>query len=157
TSSSRLLDPERLDAALGGRFANLAMNAARAWEQFRLAQLFLRHQPRPQALLFALDWVWCDQNADVERITERGFPEWMYDENPWNDWIYLLNPLTLEFAGRLALHRLGLKPPRIPANGFEVFVPPEDAYDAAKAEKYLWRGRSREIKPVTPAYVPTDK
>src|SRR5947199_4219350 len=43
TSSSRLLDPDRLDAALGGRFANLAMNAARSWEQYQLARLFLHH------------------------------------------------------------------------------------------------------------------
>src|SRR5687768_17031237 len=33
TSTSRLLNPEKLDAVLGGRFANLAMNSATAWEQ----------------------------------------------------------------------------------------------------------------------------
>ncbi len=48
TSSARLLDPDRLDAVLGGRFANLAMNSAMAWEQSQLAQLFLRHEPRPK-------------------------------------------------------------------------------------------------------------
>jgi hypothetical protein len=157
TSSARLLDPDRLDAALGGRFANLSMNAARAWEQYRLARLFLAHQPRLKTLLMALDWVWCDQRADVDRITVRGFPEWLYDENPWNDWIYLLNPPTIEFAGRLALYRLGLKPARLAANGFSVFVPPESAYDAVKAENYLWQGRSREIKAVIPAYAPSNE
>ena len=152
TSTSRLLDPDRLDAKLGGRFANLAMNSGLAWEQYRLARLFLENQAQPRTLLIALDWVWCDQRADVDRITERGFPDWMYDANPWNDWLYILNPRTLEFAGRLALYRLGLKPARIPANGFEVFVPPESAYDANKAQGLIWQGRSREIKAVTPPY-----
>ncbi len=153
TSTSRLLDPDQLDAKLGGRFANLAMNDARAWEQYRLARLFLRHQPRPRVLLFALDEAWCRANADVARVTTRGFPEWLYDESRWNDWLYLLNPRTLEFAGRVAGYRLGLKPPRIPANGFEVFVPPESAYDPVKVEKALWQGGPRQIVPQTPAYV----
>src|SRR5262249_16598930 len=98
TSTSRLLDPERLAARFGGRFANMAMNDARAWEEYRLARLFLDHQPQPKTLLIGLDWVWCAQNADTDRVTTRGFPEWMYDENPWNDWLYILNPRTLEFA-----------------------------------------------------------
>jgi hypothetical protein len=52
---------------------------------------------------------------------------------------------------------LGLKPARLAANGFSVFVPPESAYDAVKAENYLWQGRSREIKAVIPAYAPSNE
>jgi hypothetical protein len=156
TSTSRLLDPDHLDARFGGRFANLAMNDARAWEQYQLALLFLRQQPRPKTLLIGLDRVWCDQNADVDRITTRGFPEWLYDDNVWNDWLYLLNPLTLEFAGRVAAHRVGLRPPRIPANGFEIFVPPESAYDPVKVDKLLWKGGPREIAPVVPPYATSE-
>ena len=47
TSTSRLLDPRPFEAALGGRFANVAMNAGTAWEQTELTKLFLRHQPKP--------------------------------------------------------------------------------------------------------------
>jgi hypothetical protein len=155
TSTSRLLDPDRLDAALGGRFANLAMNDARAWEQYRLARLLIDEQKDLKTLLVGLDWVWCAQDADVDRITARGFPDWLYDADPWNDWLFLLNPRTLEFAGRVAAHRLGLRPPRIPANGFEVFVPPESAYDPVKVERLLWEGRPKEIAPRNPAYVAT--
>jgi len=156
TSSARLLDPEQLEARLGGRFANLAMNAARAWEQYRLARLFLEYQPQPKTVLIALDAVWCDENADVNRITSRGFPEWLYDDNPWNDWLYLLNTYTLEFAGRVAAYRLGLRPPRIPANGFEIFVPPESAYDPIKANKKLRKAGPPQTAPVTPAYAVTE-
>lgn len=152
TSTSRLLDPDRLDAVFGGRFANLAMNDARAWEQYRLALLFVKKQPRTRVLLIGLDYVWCAADADVNRITARGFPEWLYDDKPWNDWLFLLNPRTLEFAGRLTAHRLGLKPARIPFNGFEVFVPPESSYDPIKVEKLIWNGRPKEIRPLVPAY-----
>ncbi|HEX8417532.1 MAG TPA: hypothetical protein VF641_07990, partial [Methylobacterium sp.] len=66
TSTSRLLDPVDLDRALGGRFANLAMNAATPFEQTRIARLLLRHA-RPRAVLFALDTTWCEAEADTRR------------------------------------------------------------------------------------------
>jgi hypothetical protein len=157
TSTARLLDPDHLDAVLGGRFANLAMNAALAWEQIQIAQLFLRHEPRPKTLLMALDHVWCLGNADTHRITDRGFPDWMYDDVHWNDWLALLNWRTLEIAGRLLFHRLGLRQERIGANGFEIFVPPESSYEAAKAAKEIWAHRPRGLAPATPAYVVTEE
>lgn len=155
TSTSRLLDPDYLNARLGGSFANLAMNDARPWEQYRLARLFLRHQPNLKTLVIGLDWNWCEEAADINRVTARGFPEWLYDDNRSNDWYFLLNPRTVELAGRLAAHRLGLKPVRIPFNGFEVFVPPEGSYDPLKVEKLLWAGRVKQIEPQVPAYVAT--
>ena len=41
TSSSKLLDPAWLEQAFGGRFANIALNDGRAWEEYQLALLFL--------------------------------------------------------------------------------------------------------------------
>ncbi len=54
TSTARLLDPQELDRAFGGRFANLAMNAATPWEQTQLARLFLTRAPA-RACCFGLD------------------------------------------------------------------------------------------------------
>ncbi len=157
TSSSRLLNPAWLEGAFGGRFANLGLNDGRAWEQYQLTLLFLRTVPRPKTLLFGLDWVWCAANADVDRITPRGFPAWIYDEERWNDWLYVLNWRSVDTAARQLANRAGLMRPRYPANGFDVFVPPEAAYDAAKARQHIWRGRSSQsIVPQTPAYVATD-
>jgi len=138
TSTSRLLDPKDLDSAFGGRFANLAMNAATAWEQAELAKLFLRHQPNPRAFILGLDHMWCAQERDIVKITFRGFPAWMYDENPWNDLVPLFNAKTLEIAGRLLLFHLGLMPERIRSDGYEIFTPPEASYDAARARWHIW-------------------
>lgn len=41
-SDSRLLHPKALERVFGGRFANLAMNAGLAYEQYRIADLFIR-------------------------------------------------------------------------------------------------------------------
>jgi len=139
TSTVRLLDPEKLGAAFGGRFANLGLNAGTPWEQIQLAELFLRHVPEPKALLFGLDTTWCEKDADRNTLTFRAFPPWLYDESRLNDYPHLLNLTSLEIAGRLALHRLGLMPERIRGDGYEVFVPDDRLYDLARASDHLYR------------------
>jgi hypothetical protein len=157
TSSSRLLDPRWLERAFGGRFANLGFNDGRAWEQYQLTLLFLREVPRPKTLLFGLDWVWCAPDADIARFSPtRVFPTWIYDDDPWNDWLYVLNWRGLENAAKQLLNRVGLLSGRFPPNGFDMFVPPDTGYDAAKARQNIWRGRVNTIAPRVPAYVASD-
>lgn len=139
TSTVRLLDPRKLGGALGGRFANLGLNAGTPWEQMQLADLFLRHVPHPKVLIFGLDRTWCEEDADRKRLTFRAFPPWLYDDTRLNDYPELLNLRSLEIAGRLALHRLALMPERIRGDGFEVFVPDEALYDLARARFHLYR------------------
>src|SRR6185369_8648620 len=137
---------------------NLGFNDGRAWEQYQLVMLFLRTTDRPRTVLFGLDWVWCAADADIERVSpHRLFPAWIYDDNPWNDWLYALNLRGAENAAKQLLARLGLLTVRVPVNGFDVFVPPEAAYDAEKAKQNIWHARSRPIAPETPAYVPTSQ
>lgn len=151
TSTSRLLDPKDLDAAFGGRYANLAMNAATAWEQTELAKLYLRHRPAPRSVIIGLDQMWCQEERNLVRITFRGFPAWMYDENRWNDLPELLNTKTLEIAGRLVAFHLGLMPERIRRDGYEVFTPPEATYDLARARWHIWKDRgATAIAPAEP-------
>ncbi len=156
TSTGRLLQPSHLDGRLGGRFANLSMNSAMAWEQVQLADLFLRTVPAPRTVVFTLDSVWCDARADVERTTFRPFPPWMYDDDPWNDLAYLLNGKTLEIAWRLAEYHLGLRKPRLGGDGYERFVPPDERWDRAKVEAAIYGGPKRSIHPQVPPYVPDE-
>ena len=138
TSTSRLIDPELLDRSLHARFANLAMDSATAWEQTTMADLFLRKVGPPKVLIVALDAVWCDPDADRDRITFRGFPHWLYDDDAWNDYLHLLNEGTLEIAVREAGYQLGLYRERIRFDGYEVFVPPDSQYDAGRAHGKIW-------------------
>ncbi|MDX2258898.1 MAG: hypothetical protein NW205_08280 [Hyphomicrobiaceae bacterium] len=152
TSTARLLEPARLDRVLGGTWANLAMNDARAFEQSELFALYLRAVPAPRAVLVGLDSVWCREEADTDTTTRRGFPTWMYDDDPWNDWPNMLNTTTVDIAGRQAFYWLGAVPARVGHDGYEVFVPPESEYDAAKARQHIWGRRGGAIVPVDPPY-----
>ncbi len=158
TSTTRLIPPERLSTALDMRFAALAMNSARAWEQYLIADLFLRTVPDPKGVMVGIDLVWCEPDADTVRFTHRPFPEWMYDDNPWNDLLYMLNGKALEIAVRQFAFYLGLRDRfRYRDDGYGVFVPPDDEYDAERARQKIWQFRSADEGAVVPAYSPTDE
>lgn len=145
TSTSRLLDPELLNGPFQAHFANLAMDSMTAWEQWAVIDLFLREVGAPKAAIIGIDGVWCDQEADRHRITFRGFPDWLYDDNRWNDYLYQLNSGTVEIAGRLVGYQFGLYPERVRSDGFEVFTPPEQEYELARASSNIWGGADRSL------------
>src|SRR5262249_4935696 len=154
TSTARLLEPKALDAAFGGRHAVLAMNAATAWEQTQIAKLFLRHVPHPRRLIVGLDGAWCDGSADVNRITFRGFPGWLYDDEVLKHLPYMLNGKALEIAVRRLAHALGLARAPIDRDGYGVFVPPDVTYDLKRAQWHIWgpagpRTRVASAAPIT--------
>jgi hypothetical protein len=143
TSTSRLLDPDALNRALGGHFASIAMPAESAWEQVHIIDYFRRTIAGPKAVLIGVDHEWCDRGSSTypmarTTLREQEFPAWAYDESRWNDLLYLLNIPTLEAASRTIGYLLGKVPPRLRRDGFEVFVPPESAYDLAHARDNLW-------------------
>jgi hypothetical protein len=138
TSTGRLLDPARLEAAFGGRFANLSLNNGMAWEQAQIADVFLKAVPRPRTLLVTIDYVWCHAEADTRRTEPHlPFPEWMYDDTVWNDLPYMLNAKALGVALDKLLYHSGLKPTRFAHNGYGVFTPPESQHDLAKVRAGL--------------------
>jgi len=156
TSTMRLLDPAVLSQGLDVRMANLAMNAATPWEQVQMAELFARKTATPKAVIWGIDTTWCDPDATEpgKRLTPRPFPPWLYDDARWNDWPKLINLTTLEIAGRLLAHRLGYLPERIRRDGYEVFTPPEQTYDLARARSHLFHdfgGVAPDLAPIVPA------
>lgn len=155
TSTMRLLDPAILSQGLGASVVNLAMNAATPWEQFQMAELFTRKTPAPKAVIWGVDQLWCDADATTpaKRLTPRPFPPWLYDDKSWNDWPELINLTTLEIAGRLFAHKFGLLPERIRGDGYEVFTPPEERYDLARARFHLFEnygGVAPDLSPIAP-------
>jgi hypothetical protein len=136
TSTSKLLDPAALGPVLGGHFANLAMAGATAWEQVQVIDLFRRRVAAPKALLVGLDHEWCDRNGE-SIAREKQFPSWAFDDNPWNDLLYLLNSPTMEAASLAVAGVLGMAPKQARDDGFESFLPPESAYDLARARDHI--------------------
>jgi hypothetical protein len=140
TSTSRSLEPAELDPLFDAHFVNLAMNSATAYEQWRLGTLFARHHPGAKVALIGLDIVWCRAGDTLEKYTERAFPEWMYDDNPWNDYLEHFNLYALEQASIELAVLLGLEPRRYGRDGYTPFLPDERDYDLARARTHLYPG-----------------
>ncbi len=136
TSTSRLLRPAELDAAFDARFVNLAMNAATAYEQSRILEVFLRAHPAPKVVVIGLDDIWC-LTRQFERYTPRPFPEWMYDANRWAGYGRLLNLYSVEQAFIQLATVLGLKPEVYGRDGYTRFVPDDRLYDRARVAAHL--------------------
>ena len=130
SSSSRLLRPAVLDSQLGGHFANLAMNAATAWEQTQILSLFARTHPAARTIIIGLDNVWCTETP--QHTTGRAFPDWMYTGPRARGYLHTLNLYAVQEAGSALWTMLGLKQRRYGLDGYTSFVPPEAAYDPAR-------------------------
>ncbi len=135
----------------------MAMNASSAWEQWRTFEYFRRNAGAPKVLIIGIDDGWCDPNADRDRI-RHGFPEWMYDDDKWNDYANLFNSGTLEIAARLVGYHLGLYRARSRYDGFEVFTPPESDYVPERARAGIWMGQApRPVPDVPPPALSADE
>jgi len=139
TSAVRMLPPDRLNEGFGARFAYLALDAGTPWEQAQIAKLFFRHHPAPRTLIYGVDRNWCASPAPYPRLTRRPFPPWMYDENPYNDLLYLFNGKSLEIATRQLRRYVGLDVSRYDADGFEDFLPPDEEYDLHRARMNIYK------------------
>ena len=156
TSTARLLQPRALDPQLGARFVNLSMNDATAWEEAQIFAVFRRHHPNPRAVIFGIDAVWCVPGGDFRRLTPRPFPDWMYDDNRWNDLLHLFNLPALEESGRQAAYLMGLRKPKYGKDGYTTFLPPDSAYDPARARALIYAndgGQPMLLAPQVPPVV----
>ena len=146
TSTSRLLRPDMLDGLLDGKFVNLAMNSATAYEQYRMLALFGRHHPEMQFLIMGVDLVWCGTGDSFEKYTPRPFPEWMYDDNRWNDFLHHFDFFTLEQTGRQLATMLGLRAVKYGRDGYTDFLPDPSEYDLGKVRQSLVKMRELNIQ-----------
>ena len=155
TSTSRLLRPALLNRLFGARFVNLSMNSATAYEQYQILDLFARHHREAKIVLIGIDVVWCKVGESYTRHTPRPFPEWMYDDNPWNDFREHFDFYTLEQAGRQFATMIGARAVKYGRDGYTNFLPDDATYDAAKVRRKLWGDRPAELVPVRPPETPS--
>ncbi len=132
TSTSRLIRPAALDPLFGTRLVNLSMNDATIYEQARIMDVFRRAHPAPKLVLVGLDVRWCVTGDSYQMLTDRPFPEWMYQDNPWRGYAEMLNQYAVQSAGQLFGILIGIKDPVYGRDGYTRFVPPDSAYDRTK-------------------------
>ncbi len=140
TSTVRLLDPKNFDTGLGSHFVNLAMNSATAYEQLQMLRLFMRNHLDARFVVLGIDASWCQPSTSYERYTIRDFPQWMYDDNRWNDLAYLFNDKALENAVRMLELLRGKRNPKYGRNGFDDFTAKFGEYRYDEVASRLYQG-----------------
>jgi hypothetical protein len=141
TSSVKLIKPELIEAGTGLVTHNLAMNAATPWEQVQLADLIRREGRAPKLLIWGLDTTWCEADATspAKLRTPRPFPDWLYARASLFDLPQSFSFTAIEIATRRLGQSLMGAPPRIRADGYDEFTPPDAGYDVGRARFHLYR------------------
>ena len=85
SSTIRLLNPDDLNPLFNSRFVNLGIEGASLFEQEAIFDVYLRYHPRPKIIIFGADLAYFDPEHFGVVTKAMNFPEWMYDENPFND------------------------------------------------------------------------
>ena len=139
TSTSRLLRPELLDRLFDARFVNLSIDAATAYEEIRLLEVFSHSHPTPRFILLGVDANWCDPRPE-QRYTVYPFPEWLYQPRRWHGYMQLLNVYALQEAGSQLWAMAGRKPARHRWDGYTDFAIPDSQYDLVRASANILAG-----------------
>ncbi len=155
-STVRHLPPVALEAALGGRFANLAMDNGLPYEQSRLLALFARTHAAPRTVIIGLDRLWCEPEQPAPRTLAEGFPDWLYDDGRWNKLNALFNRRAFSDALRQLRWMVGAGPSYRDLDGFQALTP-DERYDFAKARLLIYGpGGPRPQATVAPPFVPDE-
>ncbi|QHW31098.1 hypothetical protein GZH47_09685 [Paenibacillus rhizovicinus] len=87
TSMTENFLPSEVDKALGGKTLKLSIRGSTADEQYKIAQLAIK-TGKVKRVLWGLDY-FALKTGDQEAAGP--FPDYLYDDNHWNDYRYLLN------------------------------------------------------------------
>ena len=78
-STAQMLHPAKLSQTTGLRFVQLYLTSGTPRQQLIVIDAFLRHHPKPGALVIVADPLWC-VNKRVEAADDY-FPYWLYDNS----------------------------------------------------------------------------
>ena len=140
TSTLKLLNPQELNPIFQSNFVNLSMNAASVFEQEAIFNVFVTAHPNPKVVIFGIDDVYYRKENYAKHIggvKPEHFPEWMYDENPFNDWLPY-NWRTLKHAFGQFYRVTGLKTYSFRTDGYQDFTPGKEAYDIDQARRNIY-------------------
>jgi hypothetical protein len=131
TSTVNSIDPARLEAAFGGRFANVAVHGATPYEQMRVLALVLRQKPAPRMVILGLDDIWCTEPARYHPQVQ--FPEWLFEDSRLGYFTHLLNWRAVELARRKLEIAWVAPKKRVAPNGFNDDLPADATWSLEKA------------------------
>jgi hypothetical protein len=111
-STGQLLKPAELSQATGARFVQLTVPGTGPREQLALLHWFVRHHPRPDALVIVTDTAWCTDDPELRLLNP--FPFWLYSDNDLEYLGRLFSSRALDRTVRRVQLALGLRTPSAP-------------------------------------------
>lgn len=147
TSTTRMINPTHINAGLAAQFVNLSLNSGTWWEQREMFRLFVRHHAQLKRIVFGIDVIWCQENDRGAKLTPRLFPPWLYDGNPWNDYLHVLNFKTVETAFEQLVHVIGIDDrSRYGRDGYRTLNKKGTPYDLRRARINIY-GQATPMAP----------
>jgi hypothetical protein len=99
--------------------------------------VFISHHPDARVIMVGLDGLSCVTSGGLQKFSQWAFPEWLYQENRWADYLHMFNLYALERAGQAFAEFTHLKPRVYGLDGYTRFTPPDSEYDVARAAAQL--------------------
>lgn len=106
-STGQLIKPEELSRLTGRRFVQLTVPGTGPREQLAIMDFFLRHHPRPGALVITADASWCVRDPALP--LQHPFPFWLYGESRLDYFGKLFSSRALRLTWQRLLIGLGLR------------------------------------------------
>jgi hypothetical protein len=120
-SHIQLVSPERLTDLTGLSFVQLSIVATGPKEQFPVIEWFLRHHPRPRALVIGADRLWCE--PELASWNNAPFPFWLYSLGAFDYGRGLLRYKVLEELPSRIAYLLSKQAPRARPDGYWDYEP----------------------------------
>jgi hypothetical protein len=106
-STGQLVKPDELSRLTGNRFVQLTVPGTGPREQLAIMDFFVRHHPRPGALVITADASWCVRDPALP--LQHPFPFWLYGESNLDFIGKLFSSRALRLTGQRLLIGLGLR------------------------------------------------
>jgi hypothetical protein len=112
-----------LDPLFQSKFVNLSFNAASAYEQSKILDLFIRHHREIKTIIWGLDFVWYKTSDEYTKFArpDEDFPEWLYDSECWKHPLPF-NLKNYENSMNQLLFMLGLKQFEYGLDGYTTYA-----------------------------------
>jgi hypothetical protein len=111
-STGQLLKPGELSALTGKHFVQLTVPGTGPREQLAILDFFLRHHPRPGALVIVTDASWCQRDPALP--LQHPFPFWLYGDSTLDYIGHLFSTRGLRLTVRRLAVAAGLRPRSAP-------------------------------------------
>ncbi|MFD2615232.1 hypothetical protein [Paenibacillus gansuensis] len=97
TSMTQTFVPSEIDKKLGGKTLKLSIEGSYSQEQNLIGNVALK-TGKVKRVIWGLDYFALREGKDIVREDQGPFPYFLYDENPLNDYKYLLNLTTAKMS-----------------------------------------------------------